>query len=151
MDGGQGNSAGRKPDRVDPVPPLQQRVATHLAERLWAEEQSRVDGPEQISRGGRARRRTGSSNYQPWPAVGLLPARHEGSDGRRRVERGNRGVVAAGAARSKGRAGEFPAWFGGRDAVGDLDEGLIEIAEEPMRMAELRHTQKAIGEQVPAA
>jgi hypothetical protein len=99
----------------------------------------------------RTRRRTGSSDYQPGPAPGLIPARHEGSDGRWRVDGGDRGVVAAGAPRSKGRAREFTAWFRGRDAVRDFDEGLVEIAEEPMRMAELRHTQEPIGEQFPAA
>lgn len=40
VDGGQGNGAGGESGGVDPVPPLQQGFAEHLAEGLWAERQS---------------------------------------------------------------------------------------------------------------
>lgn len=92
----------------------------------------------------------GGSHYQPDPAVGLIPTCHEGS-------------VAAGAligrwGRSSGRGfplqrgpGEFTACFRGRDPVRDFDEGLIVIAEEPVRVAELRDTQEPISEQISTA
>jgi hypothetical protein len=151
VDGGQGNGAGCESEGVDPVPPLQQGFAAHLAERLWAEEQVGVDGPEQVRGGGRARRGAGGSHYEPDPAVGMIPTCNEGSDGGWGVDRGDRGVVAAGASGSKGGPREFTACFRGRDPMRDFDKGLIEIAEEPVRVAELRDTQEPISEQVSTA
>ena len=76
----------------------------------------------------------------------MIPTCSEGSNGRRGVDRGDRRVVAAGTSRSKGGPGEFTACFRGRDPVRDFNEGLIEIAEEPVRVAELRDTQEPISE-----
>lgn len=49
MNGGQGHGAGREPEGMDPVPPLEQGLTPHFAERCRAEEQAGVDGTKQIA------------------------------------------------------------------------------------------------------
>lgn len=112
MDGGQGDGAGYEPDRVNSVPPLQQRSALVFAWRLGAEEQLRVEEPERVGGSSGPRCRAGGRHDQWDPCAWPVPAGHEGTDRGRGVDRCDRCVVAAGAARSKGGPGEFTAGLG---------------------------------------
>lgn len=149
VDGGQGNRAGREPEGMDPVPPLQQGPAARVVERLGAEKQLGVDGPKQVRRSRRPGGGARGTHHQPGPVVGMLPPGDEGSDGGRGAEWRDRRVVAPGASRSKGGSREIAARCRRRDPVRDFDDGLIEIAEEPVCVGELRDTQDPIGEHIP--
>lgn len=149
VDGGQGNRAGREPEGVDPVPPLQQGPAAGLFEWIGAEEKLGVDGPKQVPRGCRSRGGAGRAHHQPSPIVGMLPPGGKGSDGGRGAEGRDRRVIAPGASRAKGSSREFSARCRGRDPVRDFDDGLIEVAEEPVCVGELRDTQEPISEHIP--
>lgn len=145
MDGNQGNSARSKPKRVNPVPPRQHRSALVLTERSCAEEQFRVQEPEHVRGGSSANGRTGSRHHQGGPGAWSIPACHEGTEGGRGVERSYRDVVAARAACPKWGPRKFLACLRRGYAMGDFDEGLVEIPKEPVRMAELRNIQEAVG------
>lgn len=75
----------------------------------------------------------------------MVPPRYERTDSCRRVDRGDGRVVPSWAARPQGLPREFRAGLGCSHPVGDLNDGFVQISEEPVRVGELSDIEEPVS------